>query len=202
MGNRGQKRTENVDELPADKRACSSTEFRPRSSEGEKDSPGSCESDNSYRDYCRRQLMGNQGKFKEVLSSLSKASEESALLAALTELCDLLSFSPDSSMSNLMADSFSPVLGNDLLCEVHPRSSAYLVNHDAVPALCQRLMAIEYLDVAEQKISREQPIVCLHSGAIMAVLSYIDFLSTSVQRKALLTVVNICKSFLRMSLHL
>ncbi|MCE3052106.1 E3 ubiquitin-protein ligase upl4 [Datura stramonium] len=248
MGNRGQKRTENVDELPADKRACSSTEFRPStsnsvvhttmssirenhdgdidtsssstsgSSEGEKDSAyGSCESDNSYRDYYRRQLMGNQGKFKEVLSSLSKASEESALLAALTELCDLLSFSPDSSMSNLMADSFSPVLvrlarhesnpdimllairAMTYLCEVHPRSSAYLVNHDAVPALCQRLMAIEYLDVAEQclqaleKISREQPIVCLHSGAIMAVLSYIDFLSTSVQRKALLTVVNICK---------
>ncbi|PHU06662.1 E3 ubiquitin-protein ligase UPL4 [Capsicum chinense] len=251
MGNRGQKRTENVDELPADKRACSSTEFRPSSSnsvvhttmsslherrngdvgtsssssssssgssEGEKDSAyGSCESDNSYRDIYRQQLLGNQGKFKGVLSSLSKESGDSALLAALTELCDLLSFSPDSSMSNLMADSFSPLLvrlarhesnpdimllairAMTYLCEVHPRSSTYLVNHDAVPALCQRLMAIEYLDVAEQclqaleKISREQPIVCLQSGAIMACLSYIDFLSTSVQRKALLTVVNICK---------
>ncbi|CAN4116979.1 unnamed protein product [Withania somnifera] len=249
MGNRGQKRAENVDELPADKRPCSSTEFRPSSSnsvvhttmssihesqggdvntsssssssgssEGEKDSAyGSCESDNSYRDIYRRQLLGNQGKFKGVLSSLSKESENSALLAALTELCDLLSFSPDSSMSNLMADSFAPVLvrlarhesnpdimllairAMTYLCEVHPRSSVYLVNHDAVPALCQRLMAIEYLDVAEQclqaleKISHEQPIVCLQSGAITAVLSYIDFFSTSVQRKALLTVVNICK---------
>lgn len=201
MGNRGQKRTENVDELPADKRPCSSTEFRPSSSnsvihttmssiheshhgdidtsssssstsgssEGEKDSAyGSCESDNSYREYYRRQLMGNQGKFKGVLSSLSNESEESALLAALTELCDLLSFSPDSSMSNIMADSFSPVLVRlaryesnpeimllairaiTYLCEVHPRSSAFLVNHDAVPALCQRLMALQYFDVAEQ----------------------------------------------------
>lgn len=251
MGNRGQKRTENVDALPADKRPCSSTEFRPStsnsvvhttmssiheshhgdidtssssssstsgSSEGEKDSAyGSCESDNSYRDYYRRQLLGNQGKFKGVLSSLSKESEESALVAALTELCDLLSFSPDSSMSNIMADSFSPVLvrlaryesnttimllavrAMTYLCDVHPRSSAYLVNHDAVPALCRRLMAFEFLDVAEQclqaleKISHEQPIACLQSGAIMAVLSYIDFFSTSVQRKALLTVVNICK---------
>ncbi|KAJ8532872.1 hypothetical protein K7X08_015761 [Anisodus acutangulus] len=250
MGNRGQKRTEAVDELPADKRACSSsTEFRPStsnsvvhttmssiqeshhdadvdtsssstsgSSEGEKDSAyGSCESDNSYRDYYRRQSLGNQGKFKGVLSSLSKESDESVLLIALTELCELLSFSPDSSMSNLMADSYSPFLvrlarhesnpdimllairAMTYLCEVHPRSSAYLVNHDAVPALCQRLMAIEYLDVAEQclqaleKISREQPIVCLQAGAIMAVLSYIDFFSTSVQRKALSTVVNICK---------
>ncbi|XP_060201629.1 E3 ubiquitin-protein ligase UPL4 [Lycium barbarum] len=250
MGNRGQKRTEAADELPADKRACSSsTEFRPStsnsvvhttmssiqeshhdtdvdtsssstsgSSEGEKDSAyGSCESDNSYRDYYRRQSLGNQGKFKGVLSSLSKESDESVLLIALTELCELLSFSPDSSMSNSMADSYSPILvrlarhesnpdimlfairAMTYLCEVHPRSSAYLVNHDAVPALCQRLMAIQYLDVAEQclqaleKISREQPIVCLQAGAIMAVLSYIDFFSTSVQRKALSTVLNICK---------
>lgn len=252
MGNRGQKRTENVDALPADKRPCSSTEFRSStsnsvvhttmssiheghhgdvdtsssssssstsgSSEGEKESThGSCESDNSYRDYYRRQMLGNQGKFKGVLSSLSKETDESALVAALTELCELLSFSPDSSMSNIMADSFSPILVRlaryesnptimllavravTYLCEVHPRSSTYLVNHDAVPALCQRLMAFEFLDVAEQclqaleRISREQPIACLQSGAIMAVLSYIDFFSTSVQRKALLTVVNICK---------
>lgn len=199
MGNRGQKRTETVDELPADKRACSSTEFRPStsnsvvhttmssihesnngdvdtsssssgSSEGGKDSAyGSCESDNSFRDYYRRQSLDNQGKFKGILSSLSKElSDESALLAALTELCELLSFSPDSSISNLMADSFSPILvrlarhesnpdimllairAMTYLCEIHPRSSAYLVRHDAVPALCQRLMAIEYLDVAEQ----------------------------------------------------
>ncbi|KAI3502331.1 hypothetical protein L1887_30365 [Cichorium endivia] len=32
MGNRGHKRTETVDELPADKRTCSSLEFRPSSS--------------------------------------------------------------------------------------------------------------------------------------------------------------------------
>lgn len=203
MGNRGQKRTENVDALPADKRPCSSTEFRSStsnsvvhttmssiheghhgdvdtsssssssstsgSSEGEKESThGSCESDNSYRDYYRRQMLGNQGKFKGVLSSLSKETDESALVAALTELCELLSFSPDSSMSNIMADSFSPILVRlaryesnptimllavravTYLCEVHPRSSTYLVNHDAVPALCQRLMAFEFLDVAEQ----------------------------------------------------
>ncbi|KAL0309765.1 UNVERIFIED_CONTAM: E3 ubiquitin-protein ligase UPL4 [Sesamum radiatum] len=104
-----------------------------------------------------------------------------------------------------MVDSFSPVLvrlarhesNPDImllairaityLCDVNPRSSGFLVRHDAVPALCQRLMAIEYLDVAEQclqaleKISREQPLACLQSGAIMAVLSYIDFFSTSVQ---------------------
>ncbi|KAL0347225.1 UNVERIFIED_CONTAM: E3 ubiquitin-protein ligase UPL4 [Sesamum calycinum] len=239
MANRGQKRTEAVDGLPADKRACSSLEFRPSSSnssaqtpmssaheaqdadmdtssstsgstrsegDGEKESAyGSCDSDNSIHDYYRHRSMSDQSKFKKVLSSLSEEVEESGQLALLTELCELLSFCTDSSLSSLMVDSFSPVLvrlarhesNPDImllairaityLCDVNPRSSGFLVRHDAVPALCQRLMAIEYLDVAEQclqaleKISREQPLACLQSGAIMAVLSYIDFFSTSVQ---------------------
>ncbi|KAL0409876.1 UNVERIFIED_CONTAM: E3 ubiquitin-protein ligase UPL4 [Sesamum latifolium] len=251
MANRGQKRTESVDGLPADKRACSSLEFRPSSSnssaqtpmssaheaqdadmdtssstsgstrsegDGEKESAyGSCDSDNSIHDYYRHRSMSDQSKFKKVLSSLSEEVEESGQLALLTELCELLSFCTDSSLSSLMVDSYSPVLvrlarhesNPDImllairaityLCDVNPRSSGFLVRHDAVPALCQRLMAIEYLDVAEQclqaleKISREQPLACLQSGAIMAVLSYIDFFSTSVQRVALSTVVNICK---------
>ncbi|XP_075510126.1 E3 ubiquitin-protein ligase UPL4 isoform X1 [Primulina tabacum] len=251
MENRGQKRTETVDELPADKRACSSFEFRPSTSsssaqtqmsfaheardsemetssstsgstrsevDGEKESTnGSCDSDSSLRDYYRHQSTGDHTKFKKVLSSLSDEFEESAQLALLTELCELLSFCSDSSLSSLMADSFSPLLvklakhesNPDIillsiraityLCDANPRSSGFLVRHDAVPTLCQRLMSIEYLDVAEQclqalkKISREQPLACLQSGAIMAVLSYIDFFSTSVQRIALSTVVNICK---------
>ncbi|KAL3536312.1 hypothetical protein ACH5RR_004773 [Cinchona calisaya] len=251
MGNRGQKRVDIADELPADKRACTSSDFRPSTSnssvqkqmnlnpethdfdrdsspatsgstqsegEGERDSAyGSCDSDNNYPNYYRRGSSGDQTKFNKVLSSLNEDLEESEQLTALTELCELLSFCTDSSLSGLMVDSFSPILvklarhefNPDIMllairaiayfCDVHPRSSAYLVRHDAVPALCQRLMAIEYLDVAEQclqaleKISREQPLVCLQSGAIMAVLNYIDFFSTNVQRVALSTVVNICK---------
>lgn len=211
MGNRGQKRAETVDELPADKRACSSLEFRPSSSnssvqtpmnstnstlethdgdmetsssssgstrsegEGEKDSAyGSCDSDGEprhsslLRDYQRRRSSGDHGKFKKVLSSLGQEVEESVTLSALTELCELLSFCSDGSLSSMMADSLSPILvklarhesNPDImllairaityLCDVHPRSSGFLVRHDAVPALCQRLMAIEFLDVAEQ----------------------------------------------------
>ncbi|CAI9098083.1 OLC1v1034662C1 [Oldenlandia corymbosa var. corymbosa] len=250
MENRGQKRTDTSEELPADKRACNSVEFRPSTSvspvrtpmnevheahdadmdtssstsgsmrsEGdmERDSSGSCDSDNNYRDYYRRRSSGDQSKFKKVMSSLTESVDESEQLAALNELCELLSFCSDSSLSGLMADSFSPLLvklarhesNPDIMllairaityfCDVHPRASAYLVRHDAVPALCQRLSAIEYLDVAEQclqaleKISQEHPLACLQSGAILAVLNYIDFFSTVLQRVALSTVVNICK---------
>ncbi|GER28678.1 E3 ubiquitin-protein ligase UPL4 [Striga asiatica] len=250
MANRGQKRAEVLEELPADKRACSSLDFRPSSSvlpaetppmahepqdadmdtssstsgsaksegDGEKESPyGSCDSDNSLHDYYTHQSGNDQSKFKKVLSSLSEEVEESGQMTLLMELCELLSFCSDGTLSSHMADSFSPILvklarhesNPDImllairaityLCDQNPRSSSFLVRHDAVPALCQRLIAIEYLDVAEQclqaleKISREQPLACLQSGAIMAVLSYIDFFSTSVQRVALSTVVNTCK---------
>ncbi|KAK9289472.1 hypothetical protein L1049_007627 [Liquidambar formosana] len=169
------------------------------------------------RDYQRSRSSGDHGKLKRILSSLSEEVEDSGQLAALTELCEVLSFCSESSMSSLMSDSFSPALvklakhecNPDIMllairaitymCDVFPRSAGFLVRHDAVPALCQRLMAIEYMDVAEQclqaleKISRDQPLACLQSGAIMAVLNYIDFFSTSLQRVALSTVVNICK---------
>ncbi|KAL6521022.1 E3 ubiquitin-protein ligase upl4 [Orobanche gracilis] len=251
MANRGKKRSEIVEELPADKRACSSLEFRPSSSapsaqtpmdsaheardadmdtsssasgsvksEGhvEKESAyTSCDSDNSLHEYNGDRSLSDRSKFKKILSSLRKEVEESGQLALLSEICELLVFCGDDSLSSQMLDSFSPVLvklarhesSPDIMllairaitymCDQNDRSSRFLVRHDAVPVLCQRLLTIEYLDVAEQclqaleKLSREQPMACLRSGAIMAALTYIDFFSTTVQRVALSTVVNICK---------
>ncbi|XP_075074301.1 E3 ubiquitin-protein ligase UPL3-like isoform X2 [Nicotiana tabacum] len=43
------------------------------------------------------------------------------------------------------------------------------------------------------KISQEHPTACLRAGALMAVLSYLDFFSTGVQRVALATAANMCK---------
>ncbi|GLT92432.1 hypothetical protein SLE2022_102700 [Rubroshorea leprosula] len=257
MGNRGQKRSEMGDELPADKRACSSLEFRPSSSnssvhsmqvhstnstpethEGDMDTSSSasasdgepdkdstsCDSDDTgsrrrsiLRDYQRRRSSSDHGKLSGILSNLNEENEQSGLLAALTQLCEVLSFITEDSLSGSVADSLSPLLVKltkhennaeiillsvraiTYLCDVFPRSSSFLVRHEAVPALCERLLAIDYVDVAEQciqaleKISRGQPLACLQAGAIMAVLNIIDFFSTSIQRVALSTVVNICK---------
>ncbi|CAA3009185.1 E3 ubiquitin-protein ligase UPL4 [Olea europaea subsp. europaea] len=44
------------------------------------------------------------------------------------------------------------------LCDVNPRSSSFFIRQDVVPGLCQRLMEIEYLDVAEQFV--ESVVVC------------------------------------------
>ncbi|OVA09927.1 HECT [Macleaya cordata] len=212
--------------------ASSSASISGRSDGGEteKDSStyGSCDSDgldeseqkqrSHHHEYNPRRYSGDQEKFKKILSNLTdESSGPSGQLAALTQLCDVLSFCTDSSISSYTADSLSPVLvrlanhetNPDImllairaityLCDVLPRSSAFLVRHDAVNALCARLMAIEYLDVAEQcllaleKISLDQPLACLQAGAVMAVLNYIDFFSSSVQRVAINIVANICK---------
>ncbi|MQM13235.1 hypothetical protein Taro_046161 [Colocasia esculenta] len=158
-------------------------------------------------------------KIKSVLSSLGQEAGVGAQLAALTELCEMLSFGSEDSLSSLVADSFAEALvrlaGHEsnadimllairalaYLCDVLPRSATAIVKHGALPVLCGRLMSIEYLDVAEQgiqaleKISHNQPVPCLQAGAIMAVLTYIDFFTTSIQRVALSTVASMCKKF-------
>lgn len=183
---------------PADKRVCNSFESRPSTSnsqvssaqegheadmdaasytsgstrsdgDAERDSTyGSYESDYSLRDYYGHRASEDHTKFLRVLTSLTETVDDSEQLALLTELCDLLSFSGDSSLSSQIADSFAPILVKlathanipdimllsiraiTYLCDANPRSSGFLVRHDAVPAICQRLMVIEYLDVAEQ----------------------------------------------------
>ncbi|KAF8402768.1 hypothetical protein HHK36_010858 [Tetracentron sinense] len=221
--------TNSASEAPDSEMETSSSASVSGQSEGEaeKDSTtGSCYSNGFddvksrqkiFREYHHRKSFRDQGKFKRILSILTYEAESCSQLAALTELCDALPFCTEDSLSSMSLDSPAPVLvklaKNDsspdmmllairaitYLCDGFPGSSRILVRHDAVPALCARLMAIEYLDVAEQclqaleKISRDHPLVCLQAGAIMAVLNYIDFFTTSIQRVALSTVANICK---------
>ncbi|XP_060970119.1 E3 ubiquitin-protein ligase UPL4-like isoform X2 [Cannabis sativa] len=131
--------------------------------EPEKDSTyGSCDSDDAeqrhskLRDYQRRRTSGDREKFKRILLVLNEETEESGQLVVFTKLCEVLSFCTENSLSSMTADSIISL-------------SCFLLRHDAVPALCQRLMAIKYLDVAEQclqaleKISWEQPLACLQN---------------------------------------
>ncbi|ERN04907.1 E3 ubiquitin-protein ligase UPL4 isoform X1 [Amborella trichopoda] len=159
-------------------------------------------------------------KIKRVVSSIVAGPKEHgsfSMLALLTELCDYLPFCMEDCFGSVSLDSFVPVLVGVVkeegepdtmllavralthLCDVMPKSCAIVVRHNAVHAFCARLMAVQYVDVAEQclraleKISRDHAAACLHSGAIMAVLPIVDFFSTGIQRVALSTAANICK---------
>ncbi|XP_027356506.1 E3 ubiquitin-protein ligase UPL3 [Abrus precatorius] len=157
------------------------------------------------------------GRLKKILFGLRADGEEGRQVEALTQLCEMLSIGTEDSLSTFSVDSFVPVLVGLLnhesnpdimllaaralthLCDVLPSSCAAVVHYNAVPIFCARLLTIEYMDLAEQslqalkKISQEHPTACLRAGALMAVLSYLEFFSTGVQRVALSTAANMCK---------
>ncbi|XP_042478317.1 E3 ubiquitin-protein ligase UPL3-like [Macadamia integrifolia] len=157
------------------------------------------------------------GRLKKILAGLRADGEEGRQVEALTQLCEMLSIGTEESLSTFSVDSFVPVLVGLLnhesnadimllaaralthLCDVLPSSCAAVVHYGAVTCFCARLLTIEYMDLAEQslqalkKISQEHPTACLRAGALMAVLSYLDFFSTGVQRVALSTAANMCK---------
>ncbi|KAL5169032.1 E3 ubiquitin-protein ligase UPL3 [Glycine soja] len=157
------------------------------------------------------------GRLKKILFGLRADGEEGRQVEALTQLCEMLSIGTEESLSTFSVDSFVPVLVGLLnhesnpdimllaaralthLCDVLPSSCAAVVHYGAVSIFCARLLTIEYMDLAEQslqalkKISLEHPTACLRAGALMAVLSYLDFFSTGVQRVALSTAANMCK---------
>nr|GMC85326.1 E3 ubiquitin-protein ligase UPL3 [Ipomoea batatas] len=157
------------------------------------------------------------GRLKKILSGLRADGEEGKQVEALSQLCDMLSIGTEDSLSTFSVDSFVPVLVGLLnhesnpdimllaaralthLVDVLPSSCAAVVHYGAVSYFVARLLTIEYMDLAEQslqalkKISQEHPTACLRAGALMAVLSYLDFFSTGVQRVALFTAANMCK---------
>ncbi|CAF2250582.1 unnamed protein product [Brassica napus] len=157
------------------------------------------------------------GRMKKVLAGLRSEGEEGKQVEALTQLCEMLSIGTEDSLSTFSVDSFVPVLVGLLnhesnpdimllaaralthLCDVLPSSCAAVVHYGAVSCFVARLLTIEYMDLAEQslqalkKISQEHPTACLRAGALMAVLSYLDFFSTGVQRVAVSTAANMCK---------
>ncbi|CBI17334.3 unnamed protein product, partial [Vitis vinifera] len=157
------------------------------------------------------------GRLKKILSSLREEGEEGRKIEALTQLCDLLLMGTEDSLCAFPVDSFVPVLVELLnyesnadimllaaraithLCDVLPSSCSAVLHYGAVRCFCAKLLEIECMDLAEQslqalkKISQEQPTACLRAGALMAVLSFLDFFPTGVQRVALSTAANMCK---------
>ncbi|RZC83782.1 hypothetical protein C5167_046560 [Papaver somniferum] len=130
------------------------------------------EKERVYQEHSDRRNPSDQEKFTMVLKSLSDENTDvSGQLSSLTELCDVLSFCTESSISGSTAAALSPLLvklarhesNPDImlysiraityLVDVLPGISVLLARVDAVPAICERLMAIEYMDVAEQRVA-------------------------------------------------
>lgn len=184
-------------------------------------------------------MSGVSSRLRDILSNLKEKSDPSIQLIALQELSEILlvstednlsgHFSPDAFVKELVALMQPSEFGEEnpemmlLACrclanlmEALPASIANVVYGGAVPVLCQKLLEIHFIDLAEQalsvsfralysillltieqtleKISVEYPASIVREGGLTACLTYLDFFATSTQRTAVTTAANCCRN--------
>jgi len=169
-------------------------------------------------------LSGTGSRLRGLLEQLRAKDDTSTQLIALTELSDLLlvsnednlagHFAPDQFVKELVAlmqpNDFTGEENPEImllacrcianLMEALPAATASVVYGGAVPVLCQKLLEIHFIDLAEQalttleKISVEFPSSIVREGGLTACLTYLDFFATSTQRTAVTTAANCCRN--------
>ncbi|KAL0941810.1 HECT-domain-containing protein [Colletotrichum truncatum] len=169
-------------------------------------------------------MSGISSRLRELLNNLRQKDDPSMQLIALQELSEILLVSNEDNLSgHFSPDSFvkelvilmqpNEITGEEnpeimlLACrclanlmEALPASVANVVYGGAVPVLCQKLLEISFIDLAEQalstleKISAEYPSSIVREGGLTACLSYLDFFATSTQRTAVTTAANCCRN--------
>ncbi|KAJ6160693.1 hypothetical protein N7470_004089 [Penicillium chermesinum] len=168
-------------------------------------------------------MSGMSSRLRDILCNL-RSDDKSSQLIALTELSDLLlvsnednlsgQFSPDPYVKELVNLMQPPGFPTELdaeimllacrclanLMEALRGSVANVVYGGAVPVLCQKLLDIQFIDLAEQalstlaKISIDFPASIVREGGLTACLTYLDFFATSTQRTAVTTAANCCRN--------
>ena len=168
-------------------------------------------------------VSGISQRMRDILSNLKQKDDPSTQLIALQDLSELLlisnednlsgHFSPDQFVKELVSLMQPNDFGEEnpemmlLACrcianlmEALPASTAVVVYSGAVPILCQKLLEIDFIDLAEQalstleKISVEFPSSIVREGGLSACLNFLDFFATSTQRTAVTTAANCCKN--------
>lgn len=168
-------------------------------------------------------MSGVSTRLRDILNNLKQKDDPSVQLIALQELSEILlvstednlsgHFSPDAFIKELVTLMRPSEFGEEnpeimlLACrclanlmEALPPSTANVVYGGAVPVLCEKLLEIHYIDLAEQalstleKISVEYPSSIVREGGLTACLTYLDFFATSTQRTAVTTAANCCRN--------
>ena len=169
-------------------------------------------------------MSGMSSRLRDILNNLRQNDNPTMQMVALEELSNLLlvsnednlsgQFSPDPYIKELVAlMQPNPLTGEEnpemmlLACrsianlmEALRGSVANVVYGGAVPVLCQKLLDIQYIDVAEQalstlsKVSVDFPASIVREGGLTACLQFLDFFATGTQRTAVTTAANCCRN--------
>lgn len=138
--------------------------------DGDGDGGSSCESDGDGSPGPRG---SGGGRFQRMVDAVADdGAGQDALLAALTELCEALSFCTEDVGGYFPTEAAARALVRragagdgagttpdvillsvraiTYLCDAMPRAADAVVRHGLLPVLCSRLLTIEYVDVAEQ----------------------------------------------------
>lgn len=133
----------------------------------------------------------DQSKKKEPLSA--EAQEEAEIMAALAASGG--GFGDNVGEAQLLA---CRCLAN--LMEALPGSSIRVAQNGAIPILCSKLRDVQYVDLAEEavstlgKLAQEVPNKIVSEGGLTAILQYLDFFNSHVQRTALTAAANCCRA--------
>lgn len=157
-------------------------------------------------------------RVQNILAEIQAIGEEERQLQGLIDLCDYFNLSLEELLSGFPVDNFVPTLVELLhyehnpdimllttramtyMIEAIPKSARAVVREGAVPIFCARLLSIQYIDVAEQtlqifgKLAKEHSKSILEEGGLMAILTYLDFFSISVQRSSVATAADLCRN--------
>ncbi|KAI5369720.1 putative E3 ubiquitin-protein ligase HECTD1/TRIP12 [Septoria linicola] len=169
-------------------------------------------------------VSGTHSRLRNILEQLRTKEDPSIQMIALQELSELLLISNEDNLAGHFApDQYVKELVNLMqpneftgeenpeimllacrcianMMEALPASTASVVYGGAVPVLCQKLLEIHFIDLAEQalstleKISVEFPSSIVREGGLTACLTYLDFFPTSTQRTAVVTAANCCRN--------
>ncbi|TIA99570.1 hypothetical protein E3P94_02149 [Wallemia ichthyophaga] len=134
----------------------------------------------------------DQSNKKEPLSA--EAQEEAEIMAALAASGGG-GFGDNVGEAQLLA---CRCLAN--LMEALPGSSIRVAQNGAIPILCSKLRDVQYVDLAEEavstlgKLAQEVPNKIVSEGGLTAILQYLDFFNSHVQRTALTAAANCCRA--------
>ncbi|KAF7892018.1 hypothetical protein EAF00_008320 [Botryotinia globosa] len=170
-------------------------------------------------------MSGVSSRLRDILTQLRQKDDPSIQLIALQELSEILlvstednlsgHFSPDAFVKELVilmqpADFGFGEANPEImllacrcianLMEALPASTANVVYGGAVPVLCQSILELTFIDIAEQalstleKISIEYPASIVREGGLTGCLTNLDFHNTNTQRTAVTTAANCCRN--------
>jgi E3 ubiquitin-protein ligase TRIP12 len=151
------------------------------------------------------------------LANQIRSGDESDKYTALTEVCEALNMATEEILMGMRPDVLVPPTvqclrlehNNELMylaarvltymADTIPPTAQMIVRCDGVPLLCEKLMAISDIELAEQciscldRVANDNPAAVLDAGGAVALLTFVDFFSTAVQRNAVATVAKICR---------